>query len=78
MLAHIVVQLRIPHHFRLEPRKSSESHPRESTYACHDLQPDLVLEEPRMPHHLVVEDEVVGKRGEDEVEEDNADERQNG
>ena len=31
-----------------------------------------------MPHHVVVEDEVVGEGCEGEVEEDDADERQDG
>lgn len=28
---------------------------------------DLVLQEPGMTHHVMVEDEIIGKRGEEEV-----------
>ena len=61
IFAHVIVQSRISHNLRLEPRKREGNHPRESLYAGRDFESHLVFEEPWMAHHLVVEDEVVGE-----------------
>jgi len=39
-----------------------------------DFEFNLVLEEARVLHHFVIEDEVVGERRDDEVQQMNADE----
>jgi len=69
----IVIGSVLPH-LRDEPRDGHQSDPGERDARRLDLHRDLSLEESRVVHHLVVEDEVVGQSGDGKVHEDDSDE----
>ena len=68
-----IVELAVPAHVADEPGEREEVEHRERLEGGHDLHVDLVLEEPRVQLHPVVEDAVVAERGDAKVEEDNPD-----
>ena len=55
----VAVQLAVSSHFEHEPGHGHQVEGEESTERAFDLKSDLVLEETRMLHHLLVEDKVV-------------------
>jgi hypothetical protein len=61
-----------------EPGEGEEGHEGEGTEAALYLELDLILEEARVAHHVVVEYEGVGEGSEQEVEDVYADESDDG
>lgn len=68
VLVDAVIQSRIAHDFGLEPGQREERHERERLQTRFNLKLDLVFEEPGMSHHVVVEYELVGETGKDEIQ----------
>ena len=62
----------------MEPRQGEESYHRESAHAGLDLKLDLIFEEFRMLHHVVIKDIVVREAGEGEIEKEDAEEGDDG
>lgn len=63
-----IVQFGVTPHFTQKPREGKDSHEGKSPKGAHDFLPDLVFQESWMPHHVMVEDVLVGEGGEEEVE----------
>lgn len=68
VLVDAVIQSRIAHDFSLEPGQREERHEWERLQTRFNLKLDLVFEEPGMSHHVVVEYELVGETGKDEIQ----------
>lgn len=59
ILVDVLVKFRVTSRFSKEPRKSHKGHSRERFQTGNDLLLDLVLEEPGMLHHIMIEDVFV-------------------
>ena len=67
IIRYIFIEAPVPPHFSEEPWEGHEGHPRESNHRGPNFHPDLSLDEPRVLHHVVVEEEEVRQRREGEV-----------
>lgn len=65
--------MRVAHDLQLEPGQRQEQHTRKSAHTRLDFLPDLILEEPGVFHHFMVEDEIIGQSGEEKIEDVDAD-----
>lgn len=71
----IIIQPGIAHDFALEPGQGQEGHPGKTAQALLNLELDLVFEEARVFHHVVVKYELIREVGEDKIEEVDAEQR---
>lgn len=67
-----VVQFAIPHYFCLEPGQDQGEHSGKRFDAADYFLANLVGQKPRVAHHVMVEDEIIGKGREQKVEEVNS------
>lgn len=70
VLADVGVKFRVTTNFHDEPRDGEKVQWNESSHRRLNFKADLILEEPRMLLHLLVEKEVVGQAGKGEVEDE--------
>lgn len=64
IIRYIFIEAPVPPHFSEEPWEGHEGHPRESNHRSPNFHPDLSLDEPRVLHHVVIEEEEVRQRRE--------------
>lgn len=68
VLADIVVEFRMTAHLTHEPWQGEDDHAGEGPETACNLKPDLILEEPRVLHHVFVEDVVIREPRKEEVQ----------
>lgn len=75
VVVHPVIEHGVPSDLPKKPRDHHQVDPRRSHHARFDFQPDLVFEEPRVMLKSAIEEDEVGNRANDEVEDEGGDER---
>lgn len=75
VLANVVIQLGVSQNLSFKPREGQEHHYRKALQAHLDLLPHLVLQKPRVLHHLMVEDEIIRERRKREIQQMHAHQR---